>query len=300
MRRSKFMQMVNQAISLAVKKKTRHYESLWSNQKPGNLAILDIETLRSEIVRVCTTPVRTGYVRKVEDWELPHFSPSDWGVEMDEEKGSESSTEPCPVSTRSLTPLRDKLEVALEIENKRKSTARKLPKSVESKRSQEGQRLEGCNLEEEASPQTNQISWCPGLTKLLVGKDSVVSMFTKIEGLKEELNMEIEGFERKEKRRRKRVLGIIRCRRKSTFLKQKSSKGNVYIDHLREVLCASSDRLEAIREFMQQFYKNYNAALVRFIRTRKASFPFGILKMRTLFRADYGPPQIEDPFDFQC
>ncbi len=81
MRRSEFLQMVNQAISLEVKGRITHYESLWSNQKPGNVPILDIETLKSEIIKLSVAPVRNGYVRKRSDWELPHIEPADWGIE---------------------------------------------------------------------------------------------------------------------------------------------------------------------------------------------------------------------------
>ena len=82
MQRSEFLQMVNQAISLEVKSRITHYESLWSNQKPGNLPILDIETLKSELFKLCIAPVRNGYVRKSSDWKLPLIEPKDWGTEQ--------------------------------------------------------------------------------------------------------------------------------------------------------------------------------------------------------------------------
>lgn len=78
MRRSDLLKSVNQSISMRVKNTIDHNESVWSNRKPGNTPILDLETLENEIFNVCVQPVKKGYVRKVSSWILPKFGPIDW------------------------------------------------------------------------------------------------------------------------------------------------------------------------------------------------------------------------------
>ncbi|GEM_PF-1661930 len=310
MRRSEFMQMVNQAISLAIKKKIVHFESLWSNQKPGNLPILDIETLRSEIVKVCTTPVSNGYVRKSKEWELPHFSPEDWGVEMDDQS-QDSTLEGLKDSLKKRVFWGEtgeiNLEKALALVKKRHVLPKPHPPesrfdSVPTLETKDGISLEKFDLSE-VLPSVSEVdkralTWCPGLSKLLAENNHIVEMFTKIHNLKEALIDDIQCFEKEERRRRKRVLGIERCRLKSTFLKFKATNGNAYTDHLREVLCASLDRRKAVKIFMKAFLEDYRSALVCFIRTQDCLFPYGVLKMRTLFRAKYKTLESKEVFEF--
>ena len=79
MKRSHFLKSINQCISNAVKRRVDHTDSLWSNAKPGNVPILDIESLKKTLVEVCIIPVKMGYVRTVEEWVLPIIGPADWG-----------------------------------------------------------------------------------------------------------------------------------------------------------------------------------------------------------------------------
>ncbi len=79
MQRSHFLKSINQCFSLAVKRRVDHEESLWSNHKPGNVPIMDIESLREEILEVCLDPIRRGFVSYLVEWELPHIGPSEWG-----------------------------------------------------------------------------------------------------------------------------------------------------------------------------------------------------------------------------
>ena len=241
MRRSEFLQMVNQAISLEVKSRITHYESLWSNQKPGNLPILDIETFRSEMVKLCTAPVRNGYVRKIDDWELPCLGPSDWGVER----------------THYVCPEVKEL---------------------------------------------GELSMCPGPKRWGENNCDVVGVFTKMWDSQESLIEDILDFEKAERRRRKRVIGIKKCRDKKTFLAHKSAKGTKYTDHKRQVLCASVERRAKISEFMLSFYKSYKSALIGFIRIRgkggTEGFPYGTLTMRTLFRVGCRDYPEKEYFEF--
>ncbi len=225
MRRSEFLQMVNQAISLKIKKRIKHYESLWSNQKPGNLPILDLETLIEEIFTLCTAPVRNGYVRKIEHWELPTVTPSDWGV-----KKTYCS----------------------------------------------------CGKDEE----DEKASLCPGLTAFLDGDSDLVKMCTSIDAIKASLVDRIQAFEKAERGRRKRVIGIMRCRKKATFVKYKAPDSTTYVDHKRFILCVCKTRYEKIGKFMIRYMLDYNLALIHFILGRSGNFPYGTLKMRTLFRVE--------------
>lgn len=81
-RRSEFSKATNQLISLRVKRRIEHDESLWTTAKPGNQPILDLPTLQREIVHGCTFAVRKGFVKCQSDWEMPQIGPADWGKEL--------------------------------------------------------------------------------------------------------------------------------------------------------------------------------------------------------------------------
>jgi len=139
---------------------------------------------------------------------------------------------------------------------------------------------------------------CPGLDRFLVGDGELVSLCTKIDDLKALLVEEIEAFEKAEKKRRKKVIGVKICRKEKTFVEQKAKNANVYTDHKRHVLCACQVRIENIEEFMKVYQKLYNVALVAFIRGRVESFPFGTLMMRTLFRIECTSEPENELFSF--
>ncbi|GEM_PF-6308982 len=120
---------------------------------------------------------------------------------------------------------------------------------------------------------------CPGQNGFVLSDDIIVNTNTIIEDLQSALIAEIGAFEVEEKRRRKRVLGVKRCRQKSSFLTQKSKTGSKYTDHKVVVLCASPERIEKIYTFLKSYYKKYRNALILFIRARaksgKEGFPEG-------------------------
>ena len=78
-RRSTFMQVANHRISREIRKTQKHEESIWTNGKPGDIAILDPDALKKAIVETLSLPIRLGYVRKLSDWPSLVIGPEDWG-----------------------------------------------------------------------------------------------------------------------------------------------------------------------------------------------------------------------------
>ncbi len=236
MRRSDFLKSVNQSISMKVKKAVKHEESVWSNKKPGNIPILDLETLENEIFQTCIRPVKKGYVRKVSDWVLPTIGPSDWP-----ELKSENN-----------------LDVVVSVGD---------------------------------SPNAS-LGQGPGLFRALVD-------LKQIGHLKTILNDRIDVFQRSEKRRRRKVLSKTACLNRATFLHSSATNREEYARPNVPFLCASKIAFDLAVQGLKDFHFAYRQALENFPKKKTVIFPFGVLKMRTLFGVAVSPAKASDVFRFR-
>ena len=80
--RSSFMQQLFSNSARKRNKQINRRENLWATEKPGDMAVLDMDACVDQVLYVCMQAVAAGLEDKAENWTGFKILPSDWGKPM--------------------------------------------------------------------------------------------------------------------------------------------------------------------------------------------------------------------------